>query len=99
MTELGLKRGDRVLVILPRVVPWWETLVGLFKAGIVAIPGTTLLTAKDIAYRLDLAQAAAVITDPRGPRKSTPSPLRRRTCGTACWSPTKIAPAGTALTT
>jgi acyl-coenzyme A synthetase/AMP-(fatty) acid ligase len=69
LTELGLKRGDRVLVILPRIVPWWETLIGLFKAGIVAIPGTTLLTVKDIAYRLDLAQAAAVITDLEGAEK------------------------------
>ncbi len=43
LTDLGLARGDRVLVILPRIVPWWETLVGLFKAGLVAIPGTTLL--------------------------------------------------------
>jgi acyl-coenzyme A synthetase/AMP-(fatty) acid ligase len=69
LTDLGLTRGDRVLVILPRIVPWWETLVGLFKAGLVAIPGTTLLTSKDIAYRIDLAQAAAVITDSEGAEK------------------------------
>jgi len=69
LTDLGLTRGDRVLVILPRIVPWWETLVGLFKAGLVAIPGTTLLTPKDIAYRIDLAQVSAVITDLDGADK------------------------------
>jgi acetyl-CoA synthetase/medium-chain acyl-CoA synthetase len=69
LTDLGLTRGDRVLVILPRIVPWWETLVGLFKAGLVAIPGTTLLTPKDIAYRIDLAQVSAVITDLDGAEK------------------------------
>jgi|HubBroStandDraft_6_1064221.scaffolds.fasta_scaffold08660_3 acyl-coenzyme A synthetase/AMP-(fatty) acid ligase len=69
LADLGLSRGDRVLVILPRIVPWWETLVGLFKAGIVAIPGTTLLTSKDIAYRIDLAQVSAVITDLEGAEK------------------------------
>lgn len=69
LSELGLARGDRVMVILPRIVPWWETLVGLFKAGLVAMPGTTLLTPKDIAYRIDLAQASAVITDAEGAEK------------------------------
>src|SRR5579872_5308388 len=69
LTDLGLSRGDRVLVILPRVVAWWETLVGLFKAGLVAIPGTSLLTPKDIAYRVDLAEVAAVITDSEGAEK------------------------------
>jgi acyl-coenzyme A synthetase/AMP-(fatty) acid ligase len=69
LTDLGLTRGDRVLVILPRIVAWWETVVGLFKAGLVAIPGTTLLTPKDIAYRIDLAQVSAVITDLDGADK------------------------------
>jgi len=69
LTDLGLARGDRVLVILPRVVAWWETLVGLFKAGLVAIPGTTLLTPKDLSYRIDLAKVSAVITDREGAEK------------------------------
>ncbi len=69
LTDLGLSRGDRVLVILPRVVAWWETLVGLFKAGLVAIPGTTLLTPKDLSYRIDLAKVSAVVTDREGAEK------------------------------
>jgi acyl-coenzyme A synthetase/AMP-(fatty) acid ligase len=69
LCDLGLTRGDRVLVILPRVVAWWETLVGLFKAGLVAIPGTTLLTPKDLSYRIDLAKVSAVITDREGAEK------------------------------
>ena len=63
LTTLGLTRGDKVLVILPRVIPWWESLIGIFKAGLVAIPGTTLLTPQDIAYRVQAAEAAAIITD------------------------------------
>jgi len=59
----GLKRGDRVLVVLPRVVEWWETLVGILRAGMIAIPGTTLLTAGDIEYRIAAAGIDAVITD------------------------------------
>lgn len=63
LERLGLRAGDRVLVMLPRVVEWWESLLGLEKAQLVAMPATTLLTPKDIDYRLDAADANAVITD------------------------------------
>ena len=63
LEELGLVAGDRVLVVLPRVVEWWEALLGLEKARCVAMPGTTLLTTKDIAYRLEAAEASAIIID------------------------------------
>jgi acetyl-CoA synthetase/medium-chain acyl-CoA synthetase len=63
---LGLARGDRVLLVLPRVVEWWESVLGLMKMGAVAMPGTSLLTAKDLAYRINAAEARAVITDADG---------------------------------
>jgi acyl-coenzyme A synthetase/AMP-(fatty) acid ligase len=69
LTRLGLSRGERVLVILPRVPEWWEALIGLLKAGVVAIPGTTLLTPKDLAYRIGIADVSAVITDAEGAEK------------------------------
>jgi acetyl-CoA synthetase/medium-chain acyl-CoA synthetase len=69
LAQLGLQRGEKVIVILPRVIAWWETLVGLFKAGLVAIPGTTLLTSRDIAYRIQAAEAVAIVTDDAGADK------------------------------
>jgi len=69
VAQIPLARGDRVLVILPRIPEWWETLIGLFKAGVIAIPGTTLLTPKDLAYRIELAGVSAVITDTEGAEK------------------------------
>ena len=66
LIELGLQPGDRVLVILPRVVAWWESLLGIFKAGLVALPGTSLLTSSDLSYRTQIAEVAAVITDATG---------------------------------
>src|SRR5580692_10135578 len=51
--QLGIRRGDRVLVILPRVPEWWQAMVGLIRLGAVPIPGTPLLTARDIRYRLE----------------------------------------------
>jgi acetyl-CoA synthetase/medium-chain acyl-CoA synthetase len=65
----GVRRGDRVMVQLPRVPEWWEVLLGCFKAGAVAVPGTVLLTAKDIQYRTQLAEGVAYVTDAEGARK------------------------------
>jgi len=65
----GIRRGDRVLVILPRVPQWWIALLGLTRLGAVPIPGTPLLTAKDIRYRVETAEARAILTDPEGATK------------------------------
>src|SRR5438874_1720450 len=59
----GVKPGDRVMVQLPRVPAWWEVLLGCFKAGAVAVPGTVLLTPKDILYRTKLAEGVAYVCD------------------------------------
>jgi len=60
---LGLPKGGRVLVILGSVPEWWESMVALTKADLVAIPSTTMLTAKDIAFRMEAAGVHAVIAD------------------------------------
>jgi acetyl-CoA synthetase/medium-chain acyl-CoA synthetase len=62
----GVRPGDRVMVQLARVPEWWEVLLGCLQAGAVAVPGTVLLTPKDIHYRTTLAQAAAFVTDAEG---------------------------------
>ena len=63
LQEQGVRPGDRVMVQLPRVPAWWVVLLGCFKAGAVAVPGTVLLTPKDIHYRTTLAEAVAYVTD------------------------------------
>jgi len=63
LQQNGVRPGDRVMVQLPRVPAWWEVLLGCFKAGAVAVPGTVLLTAKDIQYRTGLAEGAAYVCD------------------------------------
>src|ERR1700730_18527756 len=65
----GVRPGDRVMVQLPRVPEWWEVLLGCFKAGAVAVPGTVMLTAKDIQYRTALADGVAYVTDAEGAAK------------------------------
>lgn len=66
---LGLRRGDRVLVVLPRVSQWWIAMLGLIKLGVVPIPGTPLLTAPDIRYRMRAAGITGVLTDMEGAAK------------------------------
>jgi len=63
LQEHGVRPGDRVMVQLPRVPAWWEVLLGCFKAGAVAVPGTVLLTPKDIQYRTGLAEGVAYVCD------------------------------------
>src|SRR6266487_1230671 len=67
---VGIRRGDRVLVILPRVPQWWIALLGLTRLGAVPIPGTPLLTSKDIRYRVETADVRAIITDADGAAKA-----------------------------
>jgi acetyl-CoA synthetase/medium-chain acyl-CoA synthetase len=64
LARQGVGPGDRVLVVLPRVPEWWETILALMKLGAVSLPGTTLLTARDLEYRINRAQAKAIVTDP-----------------------------------
>ena len=64
LTGLGAERGDRVFVMLHRVVEWWEIVLGCMRAGLVPVPGTTLLTTKDVAYRIGASEPSIAITDP-----------------------------------
>ncbi len=64
--KLGIKKGDRVLVMLPRIPEWWESVLGLMKLGAIPIPCTTLLTPKDIQFRAEIAEPVAFITDNEG---------------------------------
>jgi acetyl-CoA synthetase/medium-chain acyl-CoA synthetase len=55
--------------MLPRLPEWWEAVLGIMKIGAISLPGTTLLTPKDVAYRIQSAEAVAVITDDEGALK------------------------------
>ena len=49
--KLGIKKGDRTLVMLPRIPEWWESVLGLMKLGAIPIPCTTLLTSNPVPCR------------------------------------------------
>ncbi|XP_033023945.1 acyl-coenzyme A synthetase ACSM5, mitochondrial-like [Lacerta agilis] len=57
----GLQMGDRVMVVLPKVPEWWLMNVACIRTGVVFIPGTPQLTAKDISYRLQASKAKCIV--------------------------------------
>ncbi|NXN93456.1 ACSM3 synthetase, partial [Rhinopomastus cyanomelas] len=59
----GLRKGDRAMVILPRVPEWWLLSVACMRAGVVLVPGVSQLSARDVLYRLQVSRAACVVTD------------------------------------
>lgn len=63
LNSLGLGKSDHVMIVMSRVPEWWESMIGMIKAGIVAVPGTTQLTEKDIRHRLEASHIKCVITD------------------------------------
>jgi acetyl-CoA synthetase len=63
LTSQGLHKGDRVFVMMPRIPEWWFLVLGCIRAGIVFMPGTPMLTTKDIRYRLLASDANGVIAD------------------------------------
>jgi acetyl-CoA synthetase len=66
---LGVRRGDRVLLMLPNVAPLWEAMLACARLGAVVVPATTQLTADDLRDRFDRGGVRHVITDAAGAPK------------------------------
>lgn len=60
-TQIGIRRGDMVMLILKRRYQFWFAITALHKIGAVAIPATHLLTPDDITYRCQAADIKAVV--------------------------------------
>lgn len=62
MIKYGVNKGDRVLIMLPRVPEWWTFTLALIKRGAVYCPAPTMLTPHDLKYRINIADIKMVIT-------------------------------------
>ncbi|MCL4456043.1 MAG: acyl--CoA ligase [Nitrospirae bacterium] len=60
--KMGIQKGDKVLVMLPNIPEWWEIMLALMRLNAIPIPATTILTSKDIEYRLSATDIKAVIS-------------------------------------
>ena len=59
--SLGIKRGDRVMLVLKRHYQFWFSILALHKLGAVAIPATNQLLEKDFAYRFEAGKVKAIL--------------------------------------
>lgn len=58
----GVRRGDRVMVMLPRIPQWQMAMAGCLKLGAIPMPCIDMLTSKDVLYRASHSGAVAAIT-------------------------------------
>lgn len=63
LRNIGVKKGDRVLIILQSIPEWYEAMLGMIKLGVIPMPGTVLLREKNVKYRITRSEANMVITD------------------------------------
>ncbi len=59
--SLGIKKGDRVMLVLKRHYQFWFAILGLHKLGAIAIPATNQLQAHDFDYRFNSAGVSAIV--------------------------------------
>ncbi|MEL7030454.1 MAG: AMP-binding protein, partial [Pseudomonadota bacterium] len=70
LAQAGVRRGDRVILMLGRHIAWWETFTACLRMGAVAAPATTQLSPNDLAYRIKASGAVCLITDDAGAAKA-----------------------------
>ncbi len=59
--SLGIRRGDRVMLVLKRHYQFWFAILGLHKLGAVAIPATNQLVEHDFTYRFQAGEVSAIV--------------------------------------
>ena len=59
--SLGIKKGDRVMLILKRHYQFWFSMLALHKIGAIVIPATNQLVEHDLTYRFKAAGVSAIV--------------------------------------
>ena len=63
LRALGVKRGERILLMLGNVVPLWEVMLAAMKLGAVVIPASTLLTPNDLKDRFERGRVRHLVAN------------------------------------
>jgi acyl-coenzyme A synthetase/AMP-(fatty) acid ligase len=64
LIALGIRRGDPVMIVLPRLTMWQSVYIGALKAGAIVVPCVSMLREKDLVYRANHSGARAIIAGP-----------------------------------
>ena len=59
--SLGIKKGDKVMLVLKRHYQFWFAMIALHKIGAIAIPATYQLREHDFIYRFNAAGVSAIV--------------------------------------
>ena len=57
----GIRKGDHVMLLVKGCYDFWFSLVALHKIGAIAVPGTHMLTAHDLVYRMDITKSKMIV--------------------------------------
>ncbi|MFB4169984.1 acyl-CoA synthetase MbcS [Virgibacillus sp. JSM 102003] len=60
--ENGLKKGDKILIMIPRMIEAYETYLAALKTGIIIIPSSEMLKTKDLQYRVSHGEVSGVVS-------------------------------------
>lgn len=63
LSAKGVKKGDRVMLVLYRRVEYWVSMLALARLGALPIPSPSLLTPHDIEFRVNFAHVSAVLCE------------------------------------
>ncbi|WP_099157605.1 acyl-CoA synthetase MbcS [Virgibacillus ndiopensis] len=58
----GLKKGDKILVMIPRLIAAYEVYLAALKTGIIIIPSSEMLKHKDLQYRISHGEVSGVVS-------------------------------------
>lgn len=61
LLEMGVKKGECVFVMVPRVVEWYAVMLGCFKIGAIPMPAPNILVPHDVEYRIHESDASAAV--------------------------------------
>ncbi len=66
LKSLGIKKGDRVMLVLKRHYQFWFAIIALHKLGAIAVPATNQLLKHDFEYRFNTGEIQAIIATSDG---------------------------------
>ncbi|MFO8109232.1 MAG: AMP-binding protein [Thermoplasmata archaeon] len=63
LLDMGVKKGDRAMILVHRIPEWYVAVLGMIKLGVIPIPTPNLSVPKDIRYRVKKSEACIIVTD------------------------------------
>ena len=62
LVKKGLQKGDKLLVMVPRIIEAYETYLAALKSGIIIIPSSEMLTTADLQYRVTHGEVKGIVS-------------------------------------